>query len=273
MDLLLERYSAAGNAFFLILDLNPALGSGLARSLAGRCDGLILGLEGDPPAMRMFNPDGSEAMCGNGLRCLARLLAERGRLRAGGLVATVDGPKRLDWDGDFVEAEMGRPRPLPGLGARPDEPVALRLGDETFTGYGVFVGNPHWVLLAGGPLQARVAELGPRFERHERFPEGVNTEFVRREGGRLQVRVWERGVGETRSCGTGALAVAAAGPEPVLPGQRRRIHYPGGPLDVRCDETGALHLGGEVKREGTYRWRRGGVPEPVRGERTHDPSG
>lgn len=262
----LYRMSAAGNAFYLSLDLDPDEGPTIARALADSCDGLILGSH-PPAAMRMFNPDGSEAMCGNGLRCLARLLADGGAFPSGGEILTHDGPKRVTYQDDFVEAEMGRARPMPGFPAGPRETEEIVLDGETFQGHAVFVGNPHWVFLADDSLQQRVAELGSRLQDHERFPGGVNVEFAVREGESFRVRVWERGVGETLSCGTGALAVASAGPAAIAPGEIRRIRYPGGELQVRSGEDGRLYLGGEVLREGRFEWNEEGGLGPLQEEK------
>ncbi len=254
MVTILHRMSAAGNAFYLSLDLEAQAGPALARLLARSSDGLILG-SANPSAMRMFNPDGSEAMCGNGLRCLARLMSELGQFQDGGQILTVDGPKTIRIRGNFVEAEMGHARSIDKIGCSPEEFLEIQIGGETFSGHAVFVGNPHWVIPSDASLQKRVCELGPLLQIHEKFPKGVNAEFAIAEDDGFNVRVWERGVGETLSCGTGALAVAAAGPKAIAPGEKRRIRYPGGELIVRSGPSGLLHLGGEIRYDGLYEWR------------------
>jgi len=254
----LHRMSAAGNAFFLSMTMAAAEASRFAPRLVGRCEGLILGSV-DPPTMRMFNPDGSEAMCGNGLRCLAKLLRDRGKLEDGGEILTIDGPKRIHFEGNFVEAEMGLARPLPDFGENPCEKSRLEVAGSTVEGYAVFVGNPHWVIAAEASHLDRFSELGPMLEKHRRFPEGANIEFAEYVKGGARVRVWERGVGETRSCGTGALAVASVGPNPILPGESRVIRYPGGALRVRADRKAVLHLGGPVRDEGIWEWKEGAI--------------
>ena len=255
MVTILHRMSAAGNAFYLSLDLDAKVGPSLARLLARSSDGLILGFT-DPNSMRMFNPDGSEAMCGNGLRCLARLMSEVGQFEDGGQILTMDGPKTVKIRGDFVEAEMGHARSIEKIGCSPEEILEIQVGKETFSGHAVFVGNPHWVIPSDESLQKRVCELGPLLQVHPKFPSGVNAEFAIPEGDGFRVRVWERGVGETLSCGTGALAVAAAGPGGIAPGEKRRIRYPGGELIVRSDSSGLLLLGGEIRYDGLYEWRK-----------------
>ncbi len=266
--------SAAGNAFYLAIDLEleAAEVAALARRVsagqdlapeddgprAAPSDGLILCTRrpGAPPRQSMFNPDGSSGHCANGLRCLAWLLDREGRLPADGIIETVDGPVALQVTGDQVGAALGPLRRLDGFPA-PDALCAIALDEETLTGYAAFVGNPQFVIFGDAALQARVGELGPRLQGHPRFPDGVNVEFVQAgagaEGADWTVRVWERGVGETPACGTGALAVAAVGPQGIARGETRRLAYPGGALSVRRDGADRLHLAGPVRYEGRYR--------------------
>jgi diaminopimelate epimerase len=264
----LIRMSAAGNAFYLSAAAAPAPADAELRDLARRIsrgeglrdatgspsppsDGLIL-YGRRPPSQRMFNPDGSEGLCANGLRCLARLLVERGELETGGSVRTVDGPKRVWVRGAWVEAELGPARPLAGRGDSLTLPFGVQLGDERIEGYGVDLGNPHFVILTDRATQARLDLLGPALSTHPAFPAGANIEMAVAEGDGYAVRVWERGAGETPSCGTGALALAAVGPRALQPGQSLRVAYPGGPLEVRMDTQGRLLLAGEVRHEGTH---------------------
>jgi diaminopimelate epimerase len=268
-----HRMSAAGNAFYLALDLAPAAidAAALAQRVAagrqlsaldasppaGPSDGLILCTRpaGGSPRQQMFNPDGSSGHCANGLRCLAWLLARAGALPEDGTIDTVDGPVALAVSGARVEAALGPLRPLPGF-APPDTLTVIELDGEPLSGYAAFVGNPQFVLFGDAALQARVGELGPRLQRHPRFPDGVNVEFVVPAAAAdepWRVRVWERGVGETLACGTGALAVAAVGPQGIARGEARRLAYPGGLLTVRRDGADRLHLAGAVRYEGRYR--------------------
>jgi len=267
MDIRLWRMSAAGNRFYLGLDLGlgDAEAAQLAVKLRGDSDGLILGSRLSP-TMTMFNPDGSEALCGNGLRCLARLLADQGALRSGEAIATRAGDRCVRFDGDFVEAEMGAARDLPGEPGSRREGMILDWEGERLRAYGVDVGNPHLVLFGDEALLDKAPLWGPGLERHRRFPERINVELATGAPGGWRVRVWERGAGETLSCGTGALAVASAGPEAIAPGQRRSLRYPGGVLEVRSDAEGRLHLGGEVEREGSYLMNARGELIPLREE-------
>jgi diaminopimelate epimerase len=201
--------------------------------------------------MRVLNADGSEAeMCGNGIRCVAKLLHDtdpamrRPTLRietgAGVLECALDveaGRVRT------VAVEMGRPRltraeiPIrPGGGGRVlRESIAAR--GRTFQFTAVSMGNPHAVIFLedAGSLRTLAEEFGPLFETAERFPNRTNVEFAHvRPDGEIDVVVWERGSGITMACGTGACAtVVAAGLEERLPlGVERLVHLPGGTLSI-----------------------------------------
>jgi diaminopimelate epimerase len=113
------------------------------------------------------------------------------------------------------------------------------------------MGNPHLVLFVDDPAAARVTQHGPHLEHDERFPQRTNVEFVRVTPGatdELDMRVWERGVGETLSCGTGASASAAVAHRRGLVGDRVTVHVPGGDLTVELDDApgGTVRLGGPV---------------------------
>jgi diaminopimelate epimerase len=223
----------------------------LARRLCDRhrgigADGLILLLPSETAdcRMRIVNPDGSTAeMCGNGIRGFAKFVLDAGLVRtnplrvetdaglktvqaelAGGRVARVavdmgtpewSGRKiPVDADGDVIE------RPLD---------VAGRAWSVTC----VSMGNPHCVVFVDDVTALPVAEIGPRFEHHPFFPKRVNTEFVRvASPTRLEMRVWERGAGETMACGTGACAVAAAAARTGRAERRCVVALPGGELEI-----------------------------------------
>jgi len=174
--------------------------------------------------MRMFNPDGSESeMCGNGIRCFAKYVYDKGLTRKETLrVETLAGVMKLDL---FVERDrvkkvrvnMGRPRlerrqiPMKGPEGRViDEP--LTVDGETYRITAVSMGNPHVVIFVDDVDKAPVAAAGPKIENHQAFPERTNVNFVqilsRREA---RQRTWERGTGETLACGTGASASLVAG--------------------------------------------------------------
>lgn len=267
MTAIIERMSAAGNVFHLALDLSPAGASYRARRLSrglglkamggapapASCDGLILcQFDATGPRQLMYNPDGSAGHCANGIRCLAALLAGRGLLPASGEIQSLDGPMRLRVDGALVSARLGRLRRLPGC-PPPDEAFELQVGELRLDAFAAFVGNPQLVFFTDAATQERVGELGPLLQKHPRFPDGVNAEFVVADPAGWRVRVWERGAGETLSCGTGALAVAGVGPDGIARGEERVLYYPGGPLCVGRDSEDRMHLSGPVRHEGRYR--------------------
>jgi diaminopimelate epimerase len=247
-----------GNDFVLVR------GDGLAvpppariRELADRHRGIgfdqLLWLEaprrdGDDVHYRIFNTDGSEAeQCGNGARCIARflapqLLADRRReeLRLGHGQGSVRA--RLEQDGT-VTVEMAVPEfrpdriPFAAPAPAPRYRLATAAGDAE-VGV-VSMGNPHAVLQVPDAGAAPVATLGPQLERHERFPNRANIGFMQVLGrDRIRLRVFERGVGETAACGTGACAAVVIGRTWDLLDPRVTVELPGGTLGVRWDGPG-----------------------------------
>jgi len=201
-----------------------ALDEPTARAIADRrlgvgCDQVILmeraGSEGDA-AMRIFNADGDEVeSCGNAARCVGRLLMEEKdkisvRLETlGGLLVCSDA------GAGAVTVDMGAPKldwsDIPLAHAMDTNAFPLLVEGHEFKAAAVSVGNPHCVILTEDAEQAPLSELGPRIEHHVFFPNRTNVEFVSLLApGRLRMRVWERGAGVTRACGTGACAAAIA---------------------------------------------------------------
>jgi diaminopimelate epimerase len=215
----------------------------------------ILPSEVGDARMRVLNADGSEAeMCGNGIRCVAKLLYETDpALRRPSLnIETGAGVLECALDVEAgkvrtVAVEMGRPRLtrdeiplLPGGAARAlREPIAARGRAFQFTA--VSMGNPHAVIFMedGAALRALAEEFGPGFETAERFPRRTNVEFAHVRGREIDLVVWERGSGITMACGTGACAtvVAACLEERLSPGVETRVHLPGGALSVLVDKN------------------------------------
>ena len=210
-------------------------------------DGLILILPSDKAdcRMRMFNADGSEAqMCGNGIRCVAKYVYDRGIVRRTALtVETLAGVMDLDLfvaggAVDRVRVNMGAPRlqraQIPMRGA-PGEVLnePLRVNGATFEVTAVSMGNPHCVVFVEDVSSFDVACWGPLFEHHDAFPERVNTEFIQvHDQESFSMRVWERGSGETLACGTGASAAAVACHLTGRMGRRVTGHLLGGPLEL-----------------------------------------
>jgi diaminopimelate epimerase len=176
----------------------------------------VLAVEGDDISVGIVNPDGSRAeMSGNGTRIAAAWLmsrtgSSRARVRVGPRSVEVRRTGEALYESEFSAVEVGEPELVDGIELTP-----------------VVVGNPHAVVL-GDP--SRIGELGPRLEKHPRFPGRTNVQVARVNApGEVTARVWERGVGETEASGTSAVAVAAA----THRGGEVLVHFPGGDLQVR----------------------------------------
>ena len=194
---------------------------------------------------RIFNADGSEVEnCGNGARCFARFVRDKQLTRKRTLnVETAGGPLTLTvTQNQQVRVDMGSPRFAPDtLPFVADEDAlvhTLRLSTATagLTQVEVSVvsmGNPHAVLLVDNVEHAPVESLGPVLESHERFPRRVNVGFMQiKNRTRIDLRVFERGTGETRACGTGACAAVASGIRRGLLDTRTKVRLPGGTLTI-----------------------------------------
>jgi diaminopimelate epimerase len=205
--------------------------------------------------MGIRNADGSAPeMCGNGIRAFHKYVRDRGLSDADELrVETLGGIVTPRWLGDDrVEIEMLRPVLAPEKipttlrGEPPLVDVPLEVDGDELEVTALSLGNPHCVIFVEDPEAFPVEQLGPRLERHPAFPEGANVEFVGLLGPReLRQRTWERGVGETLACGSGACAVCVAG---VLSGRVARdvtIHLRGGTLELRWPaDDGPVWLAG-----------------------------
>ena len=187
---------------------------------------------------RVFNADGSEVeQCGNGVRCVASLLAgETGHDQAFTLLSPA-GPVEARVEGALVTVSMGCPEfdppHIPFFAERRQDRYALDVEGIDYDVCAVSMGNPHCVLQVDDVATAPVDELGPKIERHERFPEGANVGFVRVTGrDSIDLRVFERGVGETAACGTGACAAVVAYQRLGLLDTDVDVRLPGGQVMV-----------------------------------------
>lgn len=229
-------------------------------------DGLILIRPSDKAdfCMDMYNADGSRsAMCGNGIRCVAKYVYDHGLTNMTTItVETGAGIKTLDLtvqDGkvSMVTVDMGVPV-LTSNGVSVDLSACDRAAlsreqiweritvDKTvYDMICISVGNPHAIVFVEDTNTFPVEKIGPLFENHPRFPERTNTEFIQKVGpGLLKMRVWERGSGETMACGTGATASVAAA---VLAGYAKpetQVRLLGGTLDIRWQEDGHMMMTG-----------------------------
>ncbi|MBP5255349.1 MAG: diaminopimelate epimerase [Lachnospiraceae bacterium] len=245
-----------GNDYLYVYGEVPADIAALSRKLSDRhfgagSDGMIYISPSEKAdfRMRIFNADGSEAkMCGNGIRCVGKYVYDKGYTDKTHLtVETLSGIRTLDLEvrGGKVRraaVDMGR--------AEVGEDRALSVDGQEWTGTPVSVGNPHFVLFVRDIEEAPLYTLGPRIEKHEAFPDGVNVEFVEARGeNRLRMRVWERGSGVTMACGTGACASAAAAVRKGLcdPYEPVCVELDGGILEIRVDRGGAVTMTGPAE--------------------------
>ncbi|MCX6391626.1 MAG: diaminopimelate epimerase [Actinobacteria bacterium] len=243
-----ERWEGAGNIYLLIdaADLSRPLDPDQARNVCALLGGDgVLEVRRDDGAdisMRIWNPDGSQSeACGNGTRMVARWLAEQTDQEHVS-INTAAGILECDVDGEIVAARMPQ--------TRLDGPQYAPNGDgfpyaHTF----VSVGNPHVVIPVDDINAFPLAEVGPELEHHAWFPERTNVEIVERiDEHHLRMRVWERGVGETRACGTGACAVAVAAVVAGTATSPVTVQLPGGELMIEVGDDGFVAMHGPARR-------------------------
>jgi diaminopimelate epimerase len=252
------KYHGSGNDFVMVEDLEDRLSLD-ASTIAGLCDrrrgvgadGLIriVRTRDADFFMDYYNANGEVAeMCGNGIRCLAKLVYERGFTSAKELhVQTRSGPKRLVLDAtdgvvQAVTVDMGVPAlerkaiPMDGDPTGKFVGQTLEADGQVFTATAVSMGNPHCVVLLGAEANLGTLDLpriGSIIEHLPLFPNRTNVEFVQVTGGRILARVWERGSGETMACGTGACASLVACSLAGLTGRTADLEFPGGLLRLR----------------------------------------
>jgi diaminopimelate epimerase len=247
-----HKMHGLGNDFVVI----DARGAGVAvdparaRAIADRregigCDQVIL-LEPSAVAdarMRIWNADGSEVgACGNASRAVALLLG------AAATLETLGGTLRLAVDGALATVDLGAPRfgwdqiPL----AYAMDTARLPVGwDELADGVAVNVGNPHIIFFVDNCDGVDLARLGPQIEHDPLFPERVNVNVATVEApDRIMLRVWERGAGLTRACGTGACATAVAAVRRGLVASPVTVTLPGGPLAIDWSPGGSIRMSG-----------------------------
>lgn len=195
--------------------------------------------------MRMFNADGTEgAMCGNGIRCFGKYVYDKGLTdKAHLVIETLSGDRELSLmieNGRASGAAVGMG--VPGL--KPS--VQINVKENTYTVIPASMGNPHAVIEVEDPAELDLQAVGPAVECHPLFPHRVNAEFIRvLNRSELQMRVWERGSGETLACGTGACASAAAMMAADRLDREAVVHLAGGDLKVRWDEkSGQMFMTG-----------------------------
>jgi len=251
MQLKFTKMQGLGNDFVVIDAINQsaALNQEQVRFLADRrfgvgCDQVLLVAASSRPEAdfryRIFNADGSEVQqCGNGARCFARFVRDKGLTQKDVIpVETAAGIIELHLTDDGqVRVNMGRPRfapaELPFVAEAEQAEYELEVEDERLAIGAVSMGNPHAVLRVDSVDTAPVERLGPAIESHKRFPERANVGFMEVVSpGRIRLRVYERGAGETLACGTGACAAAVVARRWNLTGERSIVELPGGALTI-----------------------------------------
>ncbi|MEG4817745.1 diaminopimelate epimerase [Microcoleus sp. K5-D4] len=272
MPIEFAKYHGLGNDFILIDNRHssePVITPEQAVDLCDRhfgigADGVIFALPGQNDTdytMRIFNSDGSEPeMCGNGIRCLAKFIADlegseaKTQYRIHTLAGVITPELRSDGQ---VKVDMGVPRLLaaeiPTTLAAADAKaidVPIEVADKSWSVTCVSMGNPHCITFVEDVAAVALETVGPQFEHNKAFPQRTNTEFIQViRSDYVKMRVWERGAGVTLACGTGACAAVVAG---VLVGKCDRVtavELPGGVLEIEWAEvSGRIYMTGPAQR-------------------------
>jgi len=256
MKILFSKMEGLGNDFIIIENINDSIKTPyptLAKKICDRHfgiggDGLIVIAKSETSDIKfsIFNQDGSEPeMCGNGIRCFAKYLYDKKivskkkftiETRAGEIIPEIFLTEK--GDAAKIKVNMGKPILQPDkIVFNTDKKIALSEtiktseGDITLTA--VSMGNPHAIIFCDNHEDNIIKKIGPVVEKHPLFPNGTNVEFVKIVSkNRLQVRVWERGVGETLACGTGACAALVASYLNNKTENKATVRLPGGELLV-----------------------------------------
>lgn len=245
VDCTKETLENAGNVARKVSDRHFGIGS----------DGLILIKSSDKADffMEMYNSDGSQAqMCGNGIRCVGKFVYDKGLTQKKSIsVETLAGMKYLDFnvvDGKVASVKVNMGKPILETAQIPVIADSNPVVNENITVDGreyritcVSMGNPHAVVFVDSVEDYPVETVGPKFEKHECFPERTNTEFVEFvDRTHLKMRVWERGAGETWACGTGTCAAVVAAILNGLCDDSVEVKLLGGTLQITWDRENDL---------------------------------
>ena len=264
------KMQGLGNDFVLMDDREGKIReriscADLAKKLCDRHfgiggDGIILAGKSEDHDIEfiIFNSDGSEAqMCGNGMRCFAKFLYERqllpgNRFRVATKAGTIAPEVLVDEKNRVVsvKVDMGppvlKPEQVPFVPSAPCEIAAeqrIELENEQVTATMVSMGNPHAVIFTDDLSSVDVEKTGRAVENHPQFPEKTNVEFIEKVNDHeLKMRVWERGVGITLACGTGACASLVAAALTGRTGTRAVLHLDGGDLEIFWDRESTGHV-------------------------------
>lgn len=264
------KMQATGNDFVVMEAKRNRNWGALATAMCNRrlgvgADGIILVMPSRKAdiRMRMFNPDGSEAeACGNGTRCLARYAIDRGLVDGKEItIETLGGSRKARQLDDMIQVDMGEPIFKAGLipvklnrDAVIDYP--LTIGGRRLSLTCLSMGNPHAVAFIDEAVEDFPLEtIGWKVENHPFFPKRVNFEIANvTSKNKIRARVWERGAGETLSCGTGACAIAVAARLHRFCGKKTNVALPGGTLMINWDGKSQVKLTGPAEEVFEGEW-------------------
>ncbi len=270
------KMHGAGNDYIYInaIDSCPANLPELSNEMSDRhkgvgSDGVVLIMPSDKAdfRMRMFNADGSEGeMCGNASRCVAKYVYDKGltskrkiTLETLAGIKVLEITKVVDEKVREVKVDMGEPSFVPeNIPTNSncevvDMPISTSLGTLNLTAVGT--GNPHGVVIMDSVSDLDIDSIGPEIQNNELFPRKANIEFVRIiNRNEIEMRVYERGSGETMACGTGACASVVATSRLGLTDRRATVHLKGGDLQIHWAENNHVYMTGEAATvfEGEY---------------------
>ena len=273
------KMHGAGNDYIYInaIDSCPANLPELSNEMSNRhkgvgSDGVVLIMPSDKAdfRMRMFNADGSEGeMCGNASRCVAKYVYDKGltskrkiTLETFAGIKVLEITKVVDEKVREVKVDMGEPSFAPeNIPTKSnceviDMPISTSLGTLNLTAVGT--GNPHGVVIMDSVSDLDIDSIGPEIQNNELFPRKANIEFVRIiNRNEIEMRVYERGSGETMACGTGACASVVATSRLGLTDRRATVHLKGGDLQIHWAENNHIYMTGEAATvfEGEYERR------------------
>lgn len=273
------KMHGAGNDYIYInaIDSCPANLPELSNEMSDRhkgvgSDGVVLIMPSDKAdfRMRMFNADGSEGeMCGNASRCVAKYVYDKGltskrkiTLETLAGIKVLEITKVVDEKVREVKVDMGEPSFVPeNIPTNSnceviDMPISTSLGTLNLTAVGT--GNPHGVVIMDSVSDLDIDSIGPEIQNNELFPRKANIEFVRIiNRNEIEMRVYERGSGETMACGTGACASVVATSRLGLTDRRATVHLKGGDLQIHWAENNHVYMTGEAATvfEGEYERR------------------
>lgn len=263
MKIKFTKMEGLGNDFVVIdgtekkVELSPEVIAKLCdRRFGIGADGVLI-VEPSKNAdfkMRVFNADGGEVeMCGNGARCIANFLRHRGKVPGESVtLETLSGIIEGGFTGDDVRVCLGEPiLDGPAIPVNAEGHVidhCLKIGSREFTVTCVSMGNPHCVIFTDDIGDDAVGSFGPLLEADSFFPNRANVEFVRVESEKeITVRVWERGVGKTLACGTGAGASVVASVLKGLTGREVTVCLDGGELVVEWADDDRVYITGPAR--------------------------